>query len=829
MSKRSKKTKKKRVSTVEQSTVKPFKIPLWTHHPDWTAIGILFVLLIIFFNSVMFTNKTLLPPDAIASRSFGPFIHDALKRGIYPLWNPYIFGGMPSFASLSSAPYMDVIGMIIYGIIWIFKLVIPLTDFTRIFVNYLLFGGFVYLLLRTKKLLPSVALFSSIAMIFMPQVIAYAAFGHNTKLGSAVLIPLLFLLVDRLLEKQNLLFFSLTGLAVGLQLLRAHVQICFYTEFMIGIYFIYWIILELKDKKNWGRILRGTGLLIGALVTGVLVSAVLNLSVWEYSHYSIRGTAGGLAYHYATNWSFPPSEILTYFIPSFMGFGGQTYWGPMPFTDFPLYFGLITFLMAGLALILKRNRTTWFFTILAIITLIISFGKYFPLFYGPMFKFFPFFNKFRAPKMIQILFEFSMVVLAAYGLQGIIDSCTNIKDTEFKKVKQYLLAFGSVVGVLFLILLLGKSAYFGWASKAGQARFTAYNKALSDGFKAVIYFVISAGVILAVLKKRMNRQLFPFVLMALLVVDLWIVDQKFVKPKPKAEEKTYFTETPEVKYLKSRKGLFRILPVGDQRTPNWYMYHKIQNVSGYQAAKIRIYQEFMDAFDMPNGFLKKYLKIEKGHYVWKNPSEVSARELQNQQIFLKLMNVRYILTPYSLPDTTLRLVFPPRYRGNNAVFEYKGFLPRIFFPKETISVKGKKTILNFMASGQFDPKKTAIIEEKPPWQVVPSDSNHAEIVSYDIHKIEINAEIKTPSIMVISEIYYPAGWKAFVDGHNVKIYKTDYVLRSIFLKPGHHKIEFVFKPRMIRLGLTLSGITFFLLLTGILIGLWLEKRGNKTR
>jgi len=501
-------------------------VKIWEKHHDLIAILILAVLLLVFYSPVMFSNKTLLPPDTIASKSFQPFVKEAFNQGVYPLWNPYIFSGMPSFASLSRAPYMDAVGDVINVIVWVFKLVLPLTDFTRLFLNYLLFGGLLYLLLRKKGLDPVPALFSSAALVFMPQIVAYAAFGHTTKLATAALIPLVFLLVDQLLKEQNLLYFSLTALAVGLQLLRFHVQINFYSVLLSSIYFVYWAVLSLKDKERVGRILKGALLLGAAFFMGLVLSSVVNLSVWEYSHYSIRGGAGGLSYGYATNWSFPPAEILTFFNPSFMGFGRETYWGAMPFTDFPMYFGSIILLLAGLAYLLKRERITVFFVIVAVIALFISFGKHFPVVYGPMFKIFPLFNKFRAPKMVHILIQISMAILAGFGLQAVLNFNEDEKSRHFIIVKRYLFIFTGIFAAMFLFLLIGKGVYMQCAFKARAGADQAYHLALIDGFKELVYVLLSALFIFQTIRKKMNKNILPLLLAAIIIVDFWLQIQE---------------------------------------------------------------------------------------------------------------------------------------------------------------------------------------------------------------------------------------------------------------------------------------------------------------
>ena len=826
-----KRSKKKPVKTKEPEVKSFILFPFLKKHPDWVAMGALLVLLLIFFGPVIFEGKTLLPPDSLASKCFTPLVDNALKDGTYPLWNPYIYGGMPSFASLTRAPFTDPVQTVIYyGIVWVIQRVLSVPDFLQQVLNYLLFGGTIYLLLRSKKLSPAVAFFGSMAMVFMPQVVAYSAFGHSTKLKTAALIPLIFLLLERLLKKRNLVFFSLFGLAVGLQLLRAHVQICFYTQLMVGIYFIFWVVNAIKDKRKVGVVLQGGGLLLGALIVGVMLSAVLNLSVMEYADYSIRGggETGGLNYDYATNWSFPPTEITTYFIPAFMGFGRDTYWGPMIFTDMPLYFGIVIFLLAGLALAVNRNRTTWFFGLFALIVLFISFGKHLPILYGPMFKFLPFFNKFRAPKMIQVMFQFSMVVLAGFGLQGIVNLRERMDEKVLKNIKRYMMIFGAILFLLFFILLVGKSAYLGWAAKARSGPEAAYDRALGDGFKALLFFGIAAAVVLMAVQKKIKTGFLIILVSALAFIDYWIVNKQFVEFRLRTEQSTYFKETEDVRFLKGQDGTFRILQVADQRTPNWYAYHGIENIGGYQGAKLRVYQELIDAFNMPHGFFQKYLKVEDGQYVWRETEEIPWAQWQKDQAFLRLTNVRYIVSPYPLPDPTLAMVSAPQVRGQNGVLAYQNALPRVYFPEQAVVVEGKEAVLGMMSDVGYDPGQTAIVEEALPAQNTFSENNMARIVDYSIHRVDIEADVESSGLMVLSDMYYPVGWNVYVDGEESKIYKTNWAFRSVFLESGSHTVTFRFDPKMPGLGLMISIIVFCLLSAGVAIGLILERKKRQS-
>lgn len=830
MGKRSKKKKKQ----PEPSPEKPLQsFSGLERNAHWFALILILLLLAVYFYPVLFGNQSLLPPDSLASRSFRPYVEQALNEGEYPLWNPFIYGGMPSLASLSTAPYMDGVSLLLNTVIRIVTLnrIDPVTHFIRYYVNMFLLGALMFLLLRLKRLSPGSALFGAVAMIFLPQVMAYAAFGHSTKLLTVALIPLIFLLLDYLLERRTLFFFCLTALVMGLQLLRAHTQICFYTQLMAGLYLVYWIVTRWRNKEKAGVIIHGAVLVMGAMIMGLLLSSVMNLSVWEYAGYSIRGggETGGLAFDYATNWSFPPPEIATFINPSFMGFGRETYWGPMPFTDFPLYFGLVTFMLAVLALALERNRTTWFLLILAGVALFISFGRHFPVLYGPMFRFFPFFNKFRAPKMIHIVLEFAMVFLAAYGIDAVVRAAGN-PDKRRKTVQRVLLVFGAVTGLLFLVLLLGRGGYLNWAlEKAGQYRFQAYDKALSDGLRSLFLAAVTGGAVLLALRKIIRPNWLPLILLVLMLIDVWPVSRRFMDFSPAAKVEEFFRETPEVTYLKEQDGPFRIMQAADSRPANWYMFHGIQNVWGYQGAKVRIYQELADAFGIPNQFFQDYLTVEDGRYRFRRPDELDPARMAVHEAFMKMMNVRYVVSPYPIPHPGLEMIHVPGRQGENGLLRYRGALGRVFFPKRVVPGRGGTGILRYMTSGTFDPGEVAVVEGDIPFETGDPSNNRAEILEYGLHRIRIRAEIDKPSLMVLSEVYYPAGWEMRVNGRIEPIVKANYALRSLFLQPGIHEVEFDFRPSAFRYGLIVTLATLALLLAGIVAGKLCERKKQTTQ
>ena len=170
-------------------------------HPMGFLLIIVLVSLTIFYFPVLFGGKSLVSPDKLTSNAIKPFINNAFDRGIFPMWTPYVFSGMPSFASLMSAPRVNLIDSAAREILRALSFILPDPDFIFNFLNYLVFAVLMYALMRSKKISPIASLFSAVAVIFIPQFIAFTAYGHNTKFLSLYLIPLIILLTMKILDE----------------------------------------------------------------------------------------------------------------------------------------------------------------------------------------------------------------------------------------------------------------------------------------------------------------------------------------------------------------------------------------------------------------------------------------------------------------------------------------------------------------------------------------------------------------------------------------------------------------------------------------------------
>jgi len=817
---------KKRARGKEQGKAKaaPGRLPFYRRHPDWTvAIG-LAGLLLAFYGEVVFYSRTLLPPDALASKSFVPFIRQCLSEGEYPKWNPYIFCGMPSFASLNAAPYVDLLSELLRGLLWLPSRILPGGEFLFRLANYFLLGWFAYLYLRQKGIRPEAAAFAATTLVLLPQVVAYAAFGHGTKLNSVALIPLILFLADELFERRTLLLFAATALSIGLQLLRAHVQISYYTFLMLGMYVLWRMVWQVvRDRRLEARLVVGALLLAGAIATGVVMSSWLYLSVHEYSQYSIRGgLGGGLSYDYATGWSFPPKEILTFFIPSYFGFGGQTYWGPMPFTDFPMYFGITVLFLSVVALVLRRDWWTWFLFAVAIFSLVVSFGRHFPVLYDLMFRYLPYFNKFRVPVMIQILMEISAAFLAAAGLHELL-----LRRGKPERLRPLIYSFAAVVLVLFAIVLLGKGALLQAMERSGKLNPAeaqmAYRMALQDALKMLALVGVLLALVWSFLRGRVGVSWLVLGSFALLVADLWPVSHRLLQPQPKAQETEYFRADPAVQFVKKQEGLFRVFPVGDTRPPNWYAYHFLQSIYGYHAAKLRLYQSFLDStriadtdrFGFPLFLNRYYQVVQRGGRLGLDRSapgsfDPALAELHDR--VLDLLNVKYILSPYPFSDSSYQLV----QRGQLNVMENPNALPRAFLVKDVLVARNEAEAYAILKSRDFDPARTAVFFERPSPEPAPGASGTVRVTGYGPHRILLDTETSAPACLVLSEVYYPAGWKARIDGQPTRIYRADVILRGLIVPAGKHRVEMVFDPDTFRVGLWVTVVvTAVLLALGI--------------
>ncbi len=794
---------------------------------DLLCIGVLYVVTLILFRSIVFENASFAAGgDTAAALSYahaGDMIEKA--EGVEVLWMPYFFSGMPTFGNVAYLPHN--VSYLQEAVVKVVHLLYMNSKWGWFVVYYLFCGLFMFFLGRVWNLPRAAALFAALAFMLSPYGIGLAAEGHGSKLMALSYLPLVVLLTHLLFERRDLLSFGLLSAGIGTLMLTNHMQIVYYAFIVLALYLLYHVVLDLKQQTLLA--VRKVVLFVGALLIGFCISSYIYLSVYEYAQYSIRGggttgAPGGLAWDYATNWSFNPWELLTLFIPSFFGFSssypyvwqGQLtnlplYWGTMPFNTSTVYVGLLPILLSLIALVYRRNRTTMFLAILSLFVLLMSFGKHFSIFYQLLFNYLPFFNKFRAPAMVLHLLAFAAALLGAYGLDYLFRVHDEAKSDQLVRLKKALVI--GLIGLTLVLLvapqvygILGGQMYVREGENYGQQTvqiLSELKKIRSEIlWNDFVKFLVIAGASIALvwlyLGKKVRRDAFSGLVLGMLVVDLVIMDSKFINPQPGTAVEESFQPSSTIQFLKQDTTLFRVFPIGQRLfMENTFAYHGLQSIGGYSPAKLKIYQTMIDSclYEGPDPSFPLNMSI------------------------VDMLNVRYLVVQGQLPTDRFELVHTDE-ADRTLTYRNPHLLPRAFIVGAVITAANQSEVFSTLNSSSFDPATTAVLEEPLSRSILPPDSASASIREYQSRKIVVDAYSSTTALLVLGEIYYPAGWKAVVDRQETQIFKTNYILRSVLLPPGAHEVVFTLDPPLYRVGWVLSNSAWGVTLLCILVGAW---------
>ncbi len=780
---------------------------------DVLLIGIMYVLLLILFNEIIFKDMIFSDSgDSAAVESWNKAMeYITTTDHVEPLWIPYIFSGMPLYGSMIFPQNVDYLysGVILRLARFIFFN----AQMHWMILPFLSLGAGMYLFARQLKFSHLASFLAGITMMLNPYAVGLPETGHGSKLAVLSIVPWLFFSIYKMFEKRNILWCGIVAVVTGTMLLNRHPQIAFYGLMIIGLYLLYEIILDVKSQAK--LIPAKVILFLLAVGVGFAMYAYQYLPMDEYAQYSIRGTGGvgggsGLDYDYATNWSFHPFEIMNYLIPSFFGlrfFGDKAdyYWGWMPFTNSTVYIGFVPLFLGILALVYKRNRFTWFLAILGVLMLFMSFGKHLSIVFDLMFRFVPHFKQFRTPVMILHLMPMIFGILAAYGFTFLLELIGQAKDIDLKKIWKRLSVILILIGALFVVglilngavqnilsgFLFEKEGEFAqlkrqYGVQAAQALSQLKQLRWDRLWEGYIYFAVcsacSLGLVVAALRKKISPNLLALGLIAITVVDLWIFDVKYINPRPSATLTEHFQADQGLEALQreSENSLFRVFPTGNLDGDNLMMYHHIQSVEGYCPAKLRIYQDVRD----------------------------SCFTRGNMNVF-NMLNVRYLVGQQEAQDGSVRTVtqLNPNY------------LPRAWFVDSAVVSRSKEETFSILNSPAWNPRTTAILEKEPPVKVRRVDSATVSVPKYSSREITFTASTPQDAFLVVSEIYYPAGWTATIDGKETEIFKTNHILRGILVPAGQHTIAFTFDPRTYSMSYRISNIAWGVAVLLVLIGI----------
>ncbi|HEY6866042.1 MAG TPA: hypothetical protein VI792_02230, partial [Candidatus Eisenbacteria bacterium] len=732
---------------------------------------------------------------------------------IYPLWNPLVFLGMPSFGSGAYNP-------LIYPPDWplgLIQKVLPLPDPTWLVLYYFLGALFLFLLAREWGASPEGALIGAGAFVFAPNLVAVGTHGHGSQLVDSAYAPLLLWLATRWMRRGGIANLAWLALAGGFQILRGHVQICFYTWLAVALYAVVecglaWARPPAEAAGRTRALLRLAGIGAAALLA-FGVAGFYSLPLRDYARYSIRGggAGGGVGIDYATAWSLAPYELPEVVVPGWVGFGGATYWGGMPFTDYPnAYLGIVAVLLllpAWLARPLPAGGRAGleapglFALLLALLSLLVAFGSHFPL-YRFLYDHLPLFNKFRVPVMILLLLQIAVALGAAWGWTAVL-AAGDPRGGGTRRLDRVLLGIAATLALALVVGFAAREAWHGEVVRAAlahkgrtmqlgrdvfgpEAANAAWEECYGSFIRVVLIGLAATGVGWVARGGRFRAPA-TAALLVLLLLELWPVSTRVMSPvigeRPPVARDVGRDDTIDFLEKAGPPGSFRILPL-DEYQSNRFATFGIASVGGYHAAKPRLFQDFAD------------------------------RRMTDNPAWMRLLNVRYIVsqTPYEQVPPFLKVV----HQGASEVLEFLPALPRVTVLGRDQVIRPPAAILDSIAGGRIDSGTLVLLEKDPGVALGPVEGARATIDSYRLNDVTVSVDTPGPALVRLADLWYP-DWVATVDGRPAEVLKADYLLRAVAVPAGRHRIEFHYRSKAVRDGLALSLICFVIVLAGILV------------
>jgi hypothetical protein len=566
----------------------------------------------------------------------------------------------------------------------------------------------------------------------------------------------------------------------------------------------------------------------------------------DYTPYSTRGGNAvnineqaseqdkkGVGFDYATNWSYSTAEFWNLIIPKFHGGTSQelytgdavpqlknkvlpTYWGELPFTQSYEYLSIVLAFLALIGIVFQwKNPLVKSLTVLTIVSLLLSLGKNFAVLYKLFFYYIPYFDKFRVPMMILTLVSFNVCVLAAIGLNFLIEKGLAQKESQLK----FFVLGGIFLGILVVPLIFGSSFSLAQANEAqryagqfgpdqAQRLVEMLQKVRLDilqssALRTLLFFGISGLLLFLLGRPKANKGFLAIGMVLLVAVDLGWISHDYLQGKfvnlDQLEKQTY-RETAIDPIIQRDDALYRVLPplrnvANDSR---WTYYY--QSIGGYSAAKLQVIQDIIS----------------------NNLTDMSNPQMPLNLNVVSMLNGKYIAANQPYQDPALEYLGSDQQQ-NLFLFRNKDVLPRAFFVDSVRVFTDGVERLKFMNTSEFNPRHTALLEEPLPEPVEAPDSSFAKVTHFEPDRLSLEIYTDKKALLVLSEVYYPKGWKATLEnGEELNIYKTNHILRSMIIPAGNHTISLEFKPETFYAGISLSWAGWIIAYLGLIVLLYLE-------
>jgi hypothetical protein len=794
-----------------------------------------FLLITVTYFSPMFFEKKALSQGDIM-QGFGgshELIEYTKKTGDHSLWTDALFGGMPSIMVHTGYP-----GNLLQYTYRYLSLCLPRCA-DMIFLSLVSF----YILLLAYKVRPLLAAAGSFAFAFSTYTIVSIEAGHNSKVAAMAFMPLIIAGLVWGYRRNIRIGCLILALGLGLNLITNHIQITFYS-FLIALFFLANELFLSIKQKSLKEFFKNSAFLGIAALLAVGTHAAYLMSVTEYGQYSIRGkselkatdpkiASEGLDKDYAFDWSYAPVETMTLLIPRFYGGSSNenvgtssatyetltqkgvppasakdftksmpTYWGELPFTSGPLYVGAIIIFLFVLGMLVLDFKDKYWLLAVTIFSLFLTWGKHFESFNYFLFDYLPLFNKFRAVMMAIVIAQLSLPLLAAITLEKILAAP---KDEILKR--KLIIAFGITGGVCALIYLIAGSLFDftssgdakmleSFKNMTGDAGFAQQivdsiisdreSMMQGDALRSLIFIGLVAGLVYLYILGKIKESIVVIGSAALIFLDLWSLDKTYLNTASFVRKPNDAFLSPSLAddyILKDTTLSYRVYNLsGNPFTENRTSYfHK--SIGGNNPAKLRRYQDVIE------------------RYLSKNNEKV-----------LSMLNAKYVIISPEQPPQLL-----PTALGN------------AWFVKEIKKVSSPDEEIDSLG-GKFEPAYTAYVDAskfKVAADKFDNSASSIQLKEYKPNYLKYTSQSSTNGFVVFSEIYYPIGWKATIDGKESELLRANYVLRGMYVPSGTHTIEMKFDLPSYHTGNTISLISSLLLIGGVLGIVVLEVKNKK--
>ncbi len=835
-----------------------------------------FVLLALIYANPVLTGKQLFQHDIVQYKGGAKELLDyRAQNGEETYWSDSMFGGMPTY-QMGAQFRGDFV-----------KNIDNLLNFLPKPANYifLLFSGFFLLgmvAVRNWKYALLGATFFGLSTYFY---IALAA-GHNGKIHTvAYFAPLLAGILLVYIRKKYVIGFIVTALFMGLQVAANHPQMTYYLFLALAFLFLSELVRAFQGKTDWKHFGISTGILALAFVLGIGMNSQRIMANAEYITETVRGKQildndthssekSGMDKESMLMWSYGKLETLNLFIPRLMGgssneegsaemmnqiqemvqsnvasqeemdqvskglTGSLTYWGEQPGTSGPAYQGAVVVFLAVLGFFFAWKKYRYWILGASVLTILLAWGSNFL----PLSDFFievvPFYNKFRAPSSILVVVELLFPLIAIVGLYRFFNSNEKTETspenilTEDHKKKILIYASAAVMGITVLLLVFGKSI-LGFYTATEKTYLPPYlldflidaraKMFQIDAVKALIYVGIVSAVLFLGLKKKMSQNAVLIIIGLVSLFDLWSVNKRYLN-NDNFIDKT-FTENP----FQTENSELLMQKVGDNQNlqsllANATVNKTLETIAEKDKSHYRIYNQVLGTFNETN---TSYFKSSVGGY-----HAVKLRrydDLINEYFgnnmdtakaprILNMLNTKYMIFGNAEEP---QAVTNPQSNGN------------AWFVSEVKFVKSPNEEIKQI--GEIDTKKIAVVSQDDAkyfqGKSMQADSTaFLNLTKYQANELEFETQSKTPQLAVFSEIYYPKGWKIFVDENEVPYIKANYLLRAVHVPAGKHTVKMIFAPDVIANGKLISMIVFAVFLLLSLGGIYfLYRKSGKSK